>query len=200
MNLDNNLIESITSINGSEPRPWKILRSIKIFKVILNRWVENFVVLYNLDVFLGHVGDLGGGPVPGVHQHSVVRLVTPARLAPVHLCQPVGGGPGTLIPANDHSPVSPLLVLDHLTNPVLHVGRPHIPGLWTLTKVTVLVPEPEHLHGRALPQGVCEGVKQVLQPGAHQPEAPAPPGRRTQPVVTQLRGLIDHLGYRVSSV
>lgn len=52
MNLDNNLIWSITSINGSEPRPWKILRSIKIFKVILNRWVENFVVLYNLDVFL----------------------------------------------------------------------------------------------------------------------------------------------------
>ena len=56
---------------------------------------------------LGHVGDLGGGPVPGVHQHGVVRLLPPARLAPVHLCQPVGGGPGCLIPANDHAPVSP---------------------------------------------------------------------------------------------
>ena len=90
-------------------------------------------------------------------------------------------------------------MLDHLTHPILHMGRPHIPRLWTLTKVTILVPEPEHLHSRALAHGVSEGVQQVLQPGAHQSEAPAPPGGRTQPVVTQLSDLIDHLGYRVGS-
>ena len=83
-------------------------------------------MLYYLDVFLKssyvvnvrpgtglvwghlrHVGDLGGGPVPGVHQHSVIRLVSPARLTSVHLSQPVSGGPGSLIPANDDSSVSP---------------------------------------------------------------------------------------------
>ena len=85
----------------------------------------------------------------------------------------------------------------HLTHPVLHVRRPHVPGLRTLTKVTILVPEPEDLDCWALAQGVSEGVQQVLQLGAHQPVAPAPPGRRTQPVVTKLRYLIDHLRDRV---
>ena len=56
---------------------------------------------------LGHVGDLRGGPVPGVHQHRVVWLLPPAWLAPVHLRQPVGGGPGSLVPANDDASISP---------------------------------------------------------------------------------------------
>ena len=118
---------------------------------------------------LGHVGDLRGGPVPGVHQHRVVWLLPPAWLAPVHLRQPVGGGSGSLVPANDDATVSPpaaedrgqtlslrssrsdlLFVFDHLTHSELHVRRPHVPGLRTLAKVTVLVPEPEHLHGGAL--------------------------------------------------
>lgn len=164
---------------------------------------------------LGHVGDLWGGPVPGVHQHRVIWLLPPARLPPVHLRQPVCGGPGSLVPANDHASVSPsaaeasqtvslwnsksdlLFVFYHLTHPVLHVRRPHVPGLRTLTKVTILVPEPEDLDCWALAQGVSEGVQQVLQLGAHQPVAPAPPGRRTQPVVTKLRYLIDHLRDRV---
>lgn len=162
--------------------------------------MKNFVVFHNMDIFLGHVGDLGGGPVPGVHQHRVVWLLTPARLPPVHLRQPVGGGPGSLVPANDHASVSPLFVFYHLTHPVLHVRWPHVPGLRTLAKVTVLVPEPEYLDCRALAQGVSEGVQQVLQLGAHQPVAPAPPGSRTQPVVTKLCDLVDHLGDRVGPV
>ena len=172
--------------------------------------------LHLVSAHLGHVGDLRGGPVPGVHQHRVVWLVPPAWLAPVHLCQPVGGGPGSLVPANDDASVSPpaaedtsqtvslwssrsnlLFVFYHLTHSELDMRRPHVPGLRTLTKVTVLVPEPEHLHGGALAQGVGEGVQQVLQSGAHQPVAPAPPGRHTQPVVTKLCDLIYHLGDRV---
>ena len=170
-----------------------------------------------VSVHLRHVGDLGGGPVPGVHQHRVVGLLPPARLAPVHLRQPVGGGPGPLVPAYDDAPVSPPaghhislfavrprielpLVFYDLTNPVLHMRRSHVSGLWTLTEVTVLVPEPEHLHGGALPHGVGEGVQQVLQSGAHQPVAPPPPGGRTQPVVTKLGDLINHLGDRVGPV
>ena len=61
---------------------------------------------------LGHVGDLRGGPVPGVHQHRVVWLLPPAWLAPVHLRQPVGGGPGSLVPANDDSSISPPAIED----------------------------------------------------------------------------------------
>ena len=35
------------------------------------------LLLIYLSLYLGHVGDLGSGPVPGVHEDGVVRLLAP---------------------------------------------------------------------------------------------------------------------------
>ena len=56
---------------------------------------------------LRHVGDLRCGPVPGVDQDGVVGLLLPARVVLVHLLDPVGGGPGHLVPADDDASVAP---------------------------------------------------------------------------------------------
>ena len=56
-------------------------------------------------------------------------------------------------------------MLDDLADPEGEVRRPDVPRLGTLAEVSVLVAEPEHLHGGALAQRVRVRVQQVAQPG-----------------------------------
>ena len=55
-------------------------------------------------------------------------------------------------------------MLDDLADPEGEVRRPDVSGLGTLAEVSVLVAEPEHLHGGALAQRVRVRVQQVAQP------------------------------------
>ena len=90
-------------------------------------------------------------------------------------------------------------MLDNLSYSILDMRRSNIPRFWTLTKVPVLVPEPEHLHGRTLAHGVGVRVEDVSQSQAHEPPAPFPPRLHPEPVLSHLCHLCDQLGYSIRS-
>ena len=91
-------------------------------------------------------------------------------------------------------------MFDHLTHSEGYMRSSHIPGLRTLTKVTILVSEPENLHCRTLAQGVSEGINQVSQSQAHESVAELLPRLHPQPGLSDLCDLTDQLGDGVGSV
>jgi len=112
--------------------------------------MKDLCVFDDDDILLGHVGDLWSGPVPGVHEDSVVGLLAPLTVFLVHLFDPIGGSPGSLVPTNDNSAVSPSGMFDNLSDSVLDVRGPGLSGFRALTKEPVLVPEFENFDCRAL--------------------------------------------------
>ena len=106
----------------------------------------------------------------------------------------------TIVGSDEADSQNSLLMFDHLTHSEGYMRSSHIPGLRTLTKVTILVSEPEHLNCRTLAQGVSEGINQVSQSQAHESVAELLPRLNSQPGLSDLCDLTDQLGDGVGSV
>ena len=91
-------------------------------------------------------------------------------------------------------------MFNDLANSECEVWGSDVSGLWTLTKVPVLVSESEHLYSRTLAKRVSVGVQQVTQCQAHEFVAKLPPGLHPQPGLSYLCDLSDQLGYCIGSV
>jgi len=162
--------------------------------------MQNLGMLHNLDIFLRNVGNLWSLSVSGVHQHGIIWLVLPRGIVLVHFLYPRVRSTCLLVPANYHTSVTPSFMLDNLTYSIHDMRRSNISRFRTLTKVPVLVPEPEHLHGRTLAHGVRVRVEDVPQSQAHEPPAPLPPRFHSEPILSHLCHLCHQLGNGVRSV
>lgn len=158
--------------------------------------MQNLGVFYGLQVLLRYVGYLWGCPVSGIHQHSVVWLVPPLRLLFVHLPQPVLRCSSLLVPANDDSPVSPALVLDHLPNSEVDMRWPSGSRLGALAEISVFISKHENLFSRTFTIGVIQTiwVQDTFYIPRHNSLTPQPPGIQPQPRVSNLIQLMDELG------
>ena len=139
-------------------------------------------------------------------------LGPPARLLFMHLSQPGLRGPGHLVPANDDSPVSPSLVLDHLAHSEVDMRWPSGSRLDALAEISVFISEHEnlrclfisgkifqtifyHLFSRTFTIGVVQTVRvqNIFYVSGEDSVTPDSPGIQPQPRVSHLIKLIDEL-------
>ena len=130
----------------------------------------------------------------------------------MHLSQPGLRGPGLLVPANDDSPVSPSLVLDHLAHSEVDMRWPGGSRLDALAEISVFISEHEnlrclfisgkifqtifyHLFSRTFTIGIIQTIwiQDILYIECEDPLTPPPPGIQPQPGVSHLMELTDEL-------